>query len=104
MEGWKGKNKDDGKLISRKISEEVEYHTIQSFDEIDTYLQNALISTNWHFYRVFSKRGFSNQCCLLWLNHYEWLEYTKSVVFPGESLEEWHDTKLQVSSLLKLRW
>lgn len=46
MEVWKGKNKtDDGKLISRKTSEEIEYDTVQSF-EIDAYLLNTLISTN----------------------------------------------------------
>lgn len=49
---------DDGKLISRKISEEIEYDTVHSFDEIDTYLQNTLISTNWHFYRVFFQKRF----------------------------------------------
>lgn len=38
----------DGKLISKKISEENEHDTVQSFDEINTYLQNTLISTNWH--------------------------------------------------------
>lgn len=26
----------DGKLISKKISEEIEHDTVQSFDEIDT--------------------------------------------------------------------
>lgn len=93
----------DGKLISKKISEENEHDTVQSFDEINTYLQNTLISTNWHSLQhfFFSKRRLSNQCCLLWFNHYEWLERTKYVVLPGESLEEWHDTKLQLSRLLK---
>lgn len=93
----------DGKLVSKKISEENEHDTVQSFDEINTYLQNTLISTNWHSLQhfFFSKRRLSNQCCLLWFNHYEWLERTKYVVLPGESLEEWHDTKLQLSRLLK---
>lgn len=64
----------DGKLISKKISEENEHDTVQSFDEINTYLQNTLISTNWHslqHFFFFSKRHLSNQCCLLWFNHYE---------------------------------
>ena len=63
----------DGKLISKKISEENEHDTVQSFDEINTYLQNTLISTNWHSLQLFffSKRRLSNQCCLLWFNHYE---------------------------------
>lgn len=63
----------DGKLISKKISEENEHDTVQSFDEINTYLQNTLISTNWHSLQhfFFSKRRLSNQCCLLWFNHYE---------------------------------
>lgn len=34
------KQSADGKLISKKISEEIEHDTVQSFDEIDTYLQN----------------------------------------------------------------
>lgn len=62
---------DDGKLISRKMSAEIEYDTVQSFNEIGTYLQNTFISTNWLFYRVFPKRDFSNQCCLLCLGDYE---------------------------------
>lgn len=48
----------DGKLISGKISGEIEHDTVQSFDEIDTYLQNILISTNWHSYNVLQERFF----------------------------------------------
>lgn len=85
----------DGKLISGKISEEIEHDTVQSFDEIDTYLQNILISTNWHSYNILQERFF--QPVLLIVAQSLWMTWIDQVCCPPRRIA-WRVTWYKTSS------